>query len=315
MAVAPEEPKSHVRQLDPPVIRHGVLDSRQLWRSARSQPVLVTSIVVGFLALAIVYLHVAPQKYSVRMVVTAAEGQSDSKGTLEDLSSMAGLDLGGPSSNPRFKMFIGALRSPFAAQSIASDQELLKAMFPRDWSVTEKRWREPPSVIVPIIRAVARFLGWHITPWSPPDEARVFAYLDDELKVIPDTKSGVVTLQLDSRFPASAARILLALNDAVDERIRQRDLKRASTDVDYLTQRLNVATVQEYRFALVTNLVQQEKTRMLASAPLPYVSDALGRPLISAKPVSPIPAAVLIAALLMGATVAAVAARLRNRRR
>jgi uncharacterized protein involved in exopolysaccharide biosynthesis len=315
MAFAPKEPRNYVREADRPVIRRGVVDTHELWQSIRGEPVLVTSIVVAFLAAAILYLHVAAQKYAVRMVVTAVDAQANSKGTLEDLSSMAGLDLGGAGANPKFKMFVGALRSPFAAESLASDPQLLRAMFPRDWSATENRWREPRNFATPVLRGLAKFLGWHIEPWSPPGEARVFAYLQDELKVVPDTKSGVVTLELDSRYPAAATAILRALNDAVDGRIRQRDLTRATTDIDYLTQRLGAATVQEYRMALVTNLVQQEKTRMLASAPLPYVSDALGQPLTSARPVSPIPPAVLIAALLLGGMVGAAAARLRHRRR
>lgn len=316
MAVVAKETRSFVTGVEEePVVRRGVIDLHVLWQIVRAQKLLVAVIVAAFVLASIAYLHVAAQKYAVRMVLTGVQSQKDTSGTLDDLSSIAGLDLGGPGTNPQFKMFVGALRSPFAAQSIANDPELLKAMFPREWSVQENRWREPPSVIMPVLRAIARLLGWHIPPWSPPGVARVFDYLRDELKVVPDSKSGVVTMELDSRYPEYAARILQALNNAVDDRIRQRDLTRASTDVDYLTQRLSVVTVQEYRAALVTNLVQQEKQRMLASAPLPYVSDALGNPLISAKPVSPVPLAVLAAAFIVGSLVAVAIARVRYRRR
>lgn len=313
MAVVAKETRDYLGDGAPPVLERGVIDVHRLWQIVSRHRLLVACIIGAFVGLAILYLHIAPQKYAVRMVVIAVEKGSETSGTLDDLSSLAGIDL--PSAgNPQFKMFVGAMRSPFAAQSIANDPELLKAMFPRDWSVTENRWREPKSAIMVVARPIAYLLGWHIQPWQPPNTARVFEYLKDELKVVPDSKSGVVTLELDSRYPQSAARILEALNDALDERIRQRDLLRASTDVDYLGKRLGEVSVQEYRTALVTNLIQQEKTRMLASAPLPYVSDALGKPLISAKPVSPIPAAVLGAALVLGALAAVGAASLRDRR-
>jgi hypothetical protein len=135
------------------------------------------------------------------------------------------------------------------------------------------------------------------------------------LKIVLDAKSGVVTMEIDSRYPDAAGRILLTLNNAMDERIRQRDLRRSTTDIGYLSERLSNVTVEEYRKALVTNLVDQEKMRMLASAPLPYVSDALGKPLISARPVSPIPAAVLAAALILGGLLAVGVATLKYKRR
>ena len=54
---------------------------------------------------------------------------------------------------------------------------------------------------------------------------------------------------------------------------------------------------------------------MLASAPLPYVSDMLGKPLISARPVAPVPAAVLAAALIIGGLVGLGIARIKYSRR
>jgi hypothetical protein len=315
MDVKVPEARSYADERDPPLVRGGVIDMHMLSLVVRSEAVLVVTIVAVFLVAAIAYLHVAAQKYAVRMVITGVQSHSqNASGTLDDLSSLAGIDL--PSSgNPQFKMFIGALRSPFASQAIANDPELLKAMFPREWSAKEGRWREPPSYVMPVIHAVGRFFGWYIPPWSPPGVARVFDYLKDQLKIVLDAKSGVVTMEIDSRYPGAAARILLALNNAMDERLRQHDLQRSTTDIGYLSERLATVTVEEYRKALVTNLVDQEKTRMLASAPLPYISYALGDPLVSAQPVSPIPAAVLAAALILGGLLAVGVARLKYKRR
>lgn len=316
MATVTPHPRSFTDDnLDRPLIRQGVIDLRTLTQIVRREFLLIAAIMIPCFALAIVYLHLATPKYAVRMVVTGVQSHSQSSGgTLNDLSSIAGIDLPGLGGS-QFQMFIGALRSPFAAQSIAADPELLKAMFPRDWSASEGRWREPPGHLRRWARAVAKFLGWHITPWSPPGVARVFDYLKDQLKIVLDAKSGVTTMEIDSEYPEAATSILVALNHALDERIRQRDLQRASSDIDYLTERLAAANVQEYRQALVTTLVQQEKQRMLASAPLPYVSDALGKPLVSAKPISPVPVAVLAAGLILGGLMGVGAATIKFRRR
>jgi uncharacterized protein involved in exopolysaccharide biosynthesis len=295
-----QETRNYADSKDRPLIRSGVMDPYVLSRIARREAITIVTIVVVFLVSSIVYLHVAKKKYAVRMVITAVSSHAQRPaGTLDELSSLAGIDLPGEGSS-QFKLFVGALRSPFAAETIAADQNLLKAMFPREWSATEARWRKPPSYILPIVHGIAASLGWYIVPWSPPGVSRVYDYLKDELKIIPDPKSGVVTLEIDSNRPDVAERVLLAMNDAVDERMRQHDLERATIDITYLSQRLSAVTVEEYRKALVSNLVDQERTRMLASAPLPYVSDALGKPMISSKPVSPIPVAVFAAALILG---------------
>lgn len=285
---------------DRALIRGGVIDLHVLSRIARSEAITIATSVVVFLVSSILYLHLAKERYAVRMVITAASSFTQSSGgTIDELTSLAGIDVSS-GGNPQFKLFVGALRSPFAAEAIAADQNLLKAMFPREWSATEARWREPPSYIRPIVRGLAASFGWYTVPWSPPGVSRVFDYLKDELKITPDPKSGVVTLEIDSHTPEVAERVLVTMNNAVDERMRQHDLARATIDVTYLSQRLSAVTVEEYRRALVTNLVEQEKYRMLASAPLPYVSDVLGKPMISSKPVSPVPVAVFAAALIVG---------------
>ena len=301
MGVNVQAQSGDAARADGAMIRDGVINLQFLSRVVRAEAITVITIVALFLVASISYLHLAKRKYAVRMVITSAVSHPESSSaTLDELSSLAGLDVSSSPALGQFRLFVGALRSPVAAQAIAADQELLKAMFPREWSSSEGGWREPHSYLRPIVHAVAAFLGWYIPPWSPPDVSRVFDYLRDELKIVPDPKSGAVTLEIDSRYPSAAERILLTLNKAVDERMRQRDLERASTDIGYLSQRLAAISVEDYRKALVANLVEQEKTRMLASAPLPYVSDSLGKPLISSKPVSPVPAAVLAAGIILG---------------
>jgi uncharacterized protein involved in exopolysaccharide biosynthesis len=298
-----------------PVIREGMLDLHLLSRIAKAESVTVLTIMVVVFLASILYLHLARQKYAVRMVINAVSTKSQSSnGSLEDLSSLAGIDLPSAGSS-QFRLFVGALRSPFAAQAIAADEDLVKAMFPREWSASEGKWHEPPNIALKIAHAVGAALGWHIPPWQPPGVSRVFEYLKDQLKIVPDNKSGVVTLEIDSPMPKVAERVLLTMNNAVDERMRQHDLTRATIDLDYLSKRLSTVNVEDYRKALVTNMVDQEKTRMLASAPLPYVSDVLGKPLISEKPVSPVPLAVLVGALILGGLLGLGVASVRYRRR
>lgn len=298
-----------------PLVDGGMINLRTLVGIVTAHaPTMIIAAILGVSA-SIVYLHLATKKFAVRLEITAAApSMQGHNSALSALSSLAGLSLEA-GSNPQFSKFLGALRSPIAAEAIAEDQKLLRAIFPRDWSVRNHGWQEPKSRFRPIAYAVKRFLGMDVRVWTPPGIGEVYQYLNSQLKIIPDAKSGVVTLEIDSSHPEVTKPVLVALNDAIDEWTRKHDLAHATTDIRYLSKKLSAVTVEDYRKALVANLAEQEKARMFASAPLPYVSDALGTPMVSLRPLYPKPLAVLAAGLILGTVAGFVIARFKHRRR
>ncbi len=289
------------------LIRRGTLDLSVLRRIVNAHRItILLAMTLGGIVGA-VYLHLAPQRYAVRLDIMAASPSSPAGGALSALSSLAGISLGS-GEDPKFREFLAALRSPVAAEAIIGNQTILRAMFPREWAVRYEKWRAPHGVFHGALNFVKRALGIPVVPWAPPNIARVYEFLRDHLKVIPDAKSGIVTLELDSPRPQDAKVLLVTLNSAIDNSMRQHDLVHATTDVDYLSRQLAKATVEELRRALASNLADQEKARMLASAPLPYVSDMLGAPTVSSKPAYPRPIPVLIGGILLGALIGFVVA-------
>ena len=299
------------RAQDASVIQGGNINFGTMARIIRAEKVTFLTVMFICLALSLLYLHKARTRYAVRMEITSASSVEQPKsGGLSALSSVVGISLGGEGS-PQFKLFLGSLRSPIAAEAIVSDQELLKAIFQREWSESESKWREPRMLMRPLLR----ILGWKFAQWTPPGVNRVYDYLNDQLKVIPDSKSGVATLEIDSDKPDVAARVLLTLNTAMNERLREHDLEHSTTYMAYLVNRLSELNIVEYRSALISNLAQVEKTRMQASSPLPYASDILGKPMISSKPVSPKPLATWGAGIVFGGLLGLWGASIKYRRR
>jgi uncharacterized protein involved in exopolysaccharide biosynthesis len=296
------------------LVRHGTFDLRLASEIiARHKVTMLTAVAVGLL-LSVLYLHVAPRKYAVQLYITAAEQTSSQPKGLAALSSLAGLSLGSEE-NPKFREFLAAIRSPVAAEAIVENEAMMRVIFPREWSVRDGRWEQPHSYLRAPARFVERILGVPVIPWAPPNAARVYTFLRDDLKVIPDTKSGIVTLELDSERPEQAEALLVTLNKAIDDWMRAHDLQHANDDINYLSQELSKATVQELREALATTLSDQEKARMLASAPLPYISDMLGTPTFSSKPAYPMPIPVLLGGGIIGFVVGfVIAARKYGRR-
>ncbi len=281
------------------MIRHGTIDLSIARRivGANWTTVLVATLVGA--SLAIGYLHLTHWKYAVRMYITSAEPAAHSSHALSALSSLAGISMG-QGENPNFVKFLAAIRSPMAARSVVTDQGVLRAMFPQEWSARANAWREPNGFVHSVAVAVKRMLGIPLLRWGPPGAAQVYVYLRDNLKVIPDEKSGIVMLEIDSRRPGDAKKILQALNQVTDAWMRRRDLQHASQDIQFLSRQLALTTVQDLHVALAMNLAQQEKAEMLASSPLPYVSDVLGPPIVSQHPVSPRPLAAILAGIVTG---------------
>jgi hypothetical protein len=266
------------------------------------------------LASALLYLHLAPRQYTVTMEMTSTSPQGGLSSKLGALGSLAGVDLGSDSATANFKVFLDSLQSPIAAEQLMRHPDLLVEMFPREWSTTERKWHEPSSVLRPFVRPVEAFLGIPLTPWSPPSTYRVYNYLQSELRVAQDPKSGVVTLQLENENPELSVKLLNVLVHDVDELMRKRVLVRTSGYIDYLQTKIQTVTVADYRQALLENLADQEKQRMIASGQVSYVAELLGSPVTSLTPTSPPALPILVLAVVLGAVAGVVLASLADRR-
>ena len=251
------------------------------------------------LLLVVGYLHVAKRLYTVSMEVTAT-AQSGQNTRLSGLGALAGIDFGGAGAGNLFKLYVASLQSPAAAAILARQPALLREMFPHDWSERDGKWEEPQSALRPFTNAIKSLLGVDIVPWSPPSTARVFDYLHDQVQIVQDDKSSVVTLKIESDDPKAASDVLVALNAAGDAIIRKRSLSRAQGYIKYITDTLPTVTVSEYRSALIQQLNDQVGIRMMAGAGVPFVSDVLSPPLVSPKPTSPSSIGVLILGFFFG---------------
>ena len=306
----PDEPTQGRRR----IFGFGVIHLDALWDVLRRKREFAAFPLILTLVLAIIYLHSAHRVFGVSMQIMPASQSThtDDNSRLSALSSIAGINLGG-GDDAQFRIFLDSLQSPVAADALIKRQDLLKRMFPEEWSEGEHTWRPPESQLRPAVQFIERLLGFNVVVWSPPSRGRLFDYLQQNLRIVQNQKSRVVTLEMDIEDPSVATDILLALNSSVDNFMRQQALEHTSRYIDYLAKKLETVTEADYRQALTENLAGQEKTRMMASSPLPFVSDVLGPPMTSRIPVSPSPVAVfaaaLVAGILLGATLAIFADR------
>jgi hypothetical protein len=267
-------------------------------------------------ALAVVYLRVVTPRYTVILQLAPISTSPVPSGALGMLGALTGanIDLGG--GTQPFQIFQAGLQSRVAADALAADQELMKGIFLREWSEAEGRWREPPPGMVrTVINTIKSTLGLRILPWEPPGGARLAEFLKDRVRVTQSRTSPLATVELQMPDPRLAADLLLQLHATVDRIMRERALNRAEGYINSITAQLQRVTVSDYRQALVENLAEQEKIRMMASANVAFSSEIFSGPAISPWPTSPSAMRALAVAILGGSGMAVGLALLLEHRR
>jgi uncharacterized protein involved in exopolysaccharide biosynthesis len=269
---------------------------RRLW----SQRLAGLLIITLFLAAAIVYLQVAPPRYTARMIVIPAD-QSGSKaaGNLAGLGSLVGLSLNDQAGSA-FSMYDETVRSYAVAKLLNADRDLMKRVFPESWDARENRWREPSSAIKILTVKVKIILGIRIRPWHEPDATDLKIYLDRQLTSSEDKRKGVITLYYEHENADFARVFLNRVNAAADGYLREQALIRATTYVDYLEKRLAQVQVAEYRQSMAQVLGNYEKTRMMASSSASYAAEPFGGVWVSPWPTRPKPILVIALGVFAG---------------
>jgi hypothetical protein len=232
------------------------------------------------------------------------------------LAAIAG-SLGGSESAPPFRFFLDGLATPDVAARLAQDPAIMHKVFIAEWNEETGVWQPPRSAIASLRQALYALLGLPAFAWSPPDAARLQAYISDAVKVRRSVKSPLVTLTHEHWDRAFAAEFLDRLVAEADDQLRQSNAERTRANIAYLSALLAATSQVEARAALVDALAEEERAAMLAAARLPYAAEPFGPAMVGRWPSRPRPlpllAAGLVAGLLLGA-MAALWIDLRQRR-
>ena len=279
--------------------KHNTIDWRELVQVVLKEWKIVLISVGVFLLLANINLHMNPSVFAVQMVVTPVQGSNDQvssrMNSLSSLAQLAGLNLS-PSagqSASQFRAYLDSMYSRDLSNELAKNDEIMHAIFHREWDAKAQRWKKPSPNVIEIIRGVfMRVLGARPLPWTPPNGARLQEFLTGPggIIVMQDVKRpDLATIEMDSANPKFAIKLLNAINQAADNRLRKKALRRATQYINYLSKELDTVTVAEHRAAIVQALSEQEKFKMSASSATPYGADLADAPWASLTRLAPRP--------------------------
>ena len=263
--------------------------------------VMLAGAAIGLL-LASIYLRTTTYSYTTDMTVVPAQGGSGRvSGALGGLASIAGVNLSGGDTVSPIELYMNQLRSRSLAESVARQNNLMVRAFPGQWDERTRRWREPESALTSTVRAVKRLLGLPIQPWRAPDGSSVQSLILGQVDIVKADRDPIVRIRFDHPDPKFARDFLAAIHLAADGQLRRSAVLKSTEYIGHLKSLLGREVVPEQRSALAELLVEQERTRMLASsASTPFAAEVIDAPYSTSAPTRPRPALVLLGGFLLG---------------
>ncbi len=280
------------------------IDLGELSRTIAARRKLVLGSMLGIVALAIVYLHLAVYTYTatfmVSPVMSSSQSGADKLGGLKGLASLAGINMSEDPATMSFMLYQQGLYSRDVADALARNPDIMHGVFREQWDAAGKHWIPPSGPVSALATVVKDILGIPNRPWQPPDGALLQEFIVDHVAVQTDSEKPVITITYRDEDPQFAVKLLGGLDRAVDNKLRDIALVRANQYLDYLFAQLKKVTNTDVRESLMTTLTDQQKIKMMASATAPYAAQPFGQPSASRKPTRPMPFLVLAVAAFTG---------------
>ena len=230
---------------------------RQVWRIIWRGKGIVIAATTIFALGSIAYALLAKEIYRAEVLLAPAAEQSTPGigGQLGGLAALAGVSVGEEDD----VVALAVLQSREFARQFVEQLDLLPIFFEDAWDAENERWREDDPTEVPDVRDGVKF------------------FHEEIFEVSEEFRTGLVTLTIEWTDPDIAAEWASILVLHLNDRLRERALQEAQTNVDYLQSEMAKAT-------LVT---LQESIGRLLEAELPKLMLAKGNEEFAFKIVDP----------------------------
>lgn len=227
---------------------------RIIWRGKRTVIAATTIFALGSLA----YALLATEIYRAEVLLAPAAEQSPGiGGQLGGLAALAGVNVSVGEGDD--VVALAVLQSRQFARQFIEQLDLLPIFFEDEWDAENERWREDDPTEAPDVRDGVKF------------------FHEEIFEVSAELRTGLVTLTIEWTDPDIAAEWASILVLRLNDRLRERALQEAQTNVDYLQSEMAKAT-------LVT---LQESIGRLLEAELPKLMLAKGNEEFAFKIVDP----------------------------
>lgn len=226
------------------------IDLLEYWRVMWSRKKMILAVSFTAALLAIVISLLMPNIYKAQVLLAPVGGGENKGGGLSaalgglgGLASMAGISLGGGGSTAEN---LAVLKSREFIWKFVKDNKLMPILFADNWDAKNKKWKGDDPKKEPSL-------------WS------AYRTLMGIMRVTKNGKTGLVTVSVEWKDPALAAKWANALVGRLNAYLRRKAIARSEANLTYLNKELDRTRVADMRQTLFELISQEQKKAMLAS--------------------------------------------------
>lgn len=279
------------------------IDLRELFAVIWQGKWLIIAITALFAVASVVYAISQPNIYKSEALLAPAEqegggGLSALAGQFGGLASLAGVNLGGGSSN-KAQLAIEVLKSrQFTSDFIQKHSILPDLMAADSWNM------QTNTVVYDSEIYDAQNDKWVRevdAPFKPkPSMQEAYKEFSEILAASTDKESGMVKISIEHVSPYVAQQWVEWLIQDINKTMKQRDVLEALKSTEFLTQQLEQTKIADIRAVLYKLVEEQTKTIMFAKVRDEYVFKTIDAALVPEEKFKPKRALIAILGTMLG---------------
>ncbi len=279
------------------------IDLRELFAVIWQGKWIIIAITALFAVASFFYAINQPNIYKSEALLAPAEqegsgGLSALAGQFGGLASLAGVNLGGGSSN-KAQLSIEVLKSrQFTSDFIQKHNILADLMAAETWNM------QTNTVVYDNEMYDAQNNKWVRevkAPFKPkPSMQEAYKEFSKIISASTDKESGMVKISIEHVSPTVAQQWVDWLIKDINQTMKQRDVQEAIKSTDFLTQQLEQTKIADIRAVLYKLVEEQTKTIMFAKVRDEYVFKTIDAALVPEEKFKPKRALICVLGVLLG---------------
>lgn len=286
-----------------PNIADDEIDLRELFAVIWQGKWLIIAITALFAVASVVYAINQPNIYKSEALLAPAEqegagGLSALAGQFGGLASLAGVNLGGGSSN-KAQLAIEVLKSrQFTSDFIQKHNILTDLMAAESWDMQTNTVIYDSEIFDAENNKWVREVK---APFKPePSMQEAYKKFSKILSASSDKETGMVKIAVEHVSPYVAKQWVEWLIQDINATMKQRDVQEAIKSTDFLTQQLEQTKIADIRAVLYKLVEEQTKTIMFAKVRDEYVFKTIDAALVPEEKFKPKRALICVLGVLLG---------------
>ena len=281
------------------------IDLKELWNVIWQGKWKIIAITFIFAVASVLYALSLPNIYKseVLLMPNSQESKGGGLGALAGqfggLASLAGINLGGGGTD-KTGYALEVLKSRKFLYKFIDDNELkVQLMAIKKWEKNTNELIYDEDIYTP---STKEWVSGKVeqTTREPSIYSTYKSFVNNNLKVIKEQTSGMVTIAVEHYSPIIAKKIVDDLILAINNTIKLQDLSESTKSISYLRKELELTEVAGMQSMFYQLIEQQQQTLMLTKVRDDYVLKIIDPPIISESHGKPNRKVIVIVATILG---------------